>query len=81
MDVVGLAKRLRKVKSAYPLVVATLPDVPDEHRQILVAKGRIIREIEPVYPPENQDGYAMAYHIINYHYRKLVLLRRNISSQ
>ncbi|KAL1208913.1 Galactinol synthase 10 [Cardamine amara subsp. amara] len=64
--VVGLAKGLRKVKSAYPLVVATLPDVPEEHRQILVAQGCIVREIEPVYPPENQEGYAMAYYVINY---------------
>ncbi|KAL1193084.1 Galactinol synthase 10 [Cardamine amara subsp. amara] len=67
MGVVGLAKRLRKVKSAYPLVVATLPDIPDEDRQILVAKGCIVCEIEPIYPLENQDGYAMAYYIINYY--------------
>ncbi|CAH2061222.1 unnamed protein product [Thlaspi arvense] len=69
MGVVGLAKGLRKVKSAYPLVVAILPDVPEEHRQmtqILVAQGCIIREIEPVIPPENQSGYAMAYYVINY---------------
>ncbi|XP_023635397.1 galactinol synthase 6 isoform X3 [Capsella rubella] len=66
MGVVGLAKGLRKVKSAYPLVVATLPDVPEEHRQILVAQGCIIRDIEPVYPPENETGYSMAYYVINY---------------
>ncbi|XP_024007347.1 galactinol synthase 10 isoform X1 [Eutrema salsugineum] len=66
MGVVGLAKGLRKVKSAYPLVVAILPDVPEEHRQILVAQGCIVREIEPVVPPENQVGYAMAYYVINY---------------
>ncbi|CAH2044767.1 unnamed protein product [Thlaspi arvense] len=66
MGVVGLAKGLRKVKSAYPLVVAILPDVPEEHRQILVAQGCIIREIEPVHPPENQEGYSMAYYVINY---------------
>ncbi|OAO91933.1 GolS10 [Arabidopsis thaliana] len=66
MGVVGLAKGLRKVKAAYPLVVAMLPDIPKEHRQILVAQGCIIREIEPVYPPENQAGYAMAYYVINY---------------
>ncbi|GFY91578.1 galactinol synthase 4 [Actinidia rufa] len=30
--VVGLAKGLRKIKSAYPLVVAILPDVPEDHR-------------------------------------------------
>ncbi|KAE8023475.1 hypothetical protein FH972_009165 [Carpinus fangiana] len=64
--VVGLAKGLRKVKSAYPLVVAMLPDVPEEHRQILRSQGCIIREIEPIYPPENQIQFAMAYYVINY---------------
>ena len=64
--VVGLAKGLRKVKAAYPLVVAVLPDVPDEHRRMLVAQGCVVREIEPVYPPENQTRFAMAYYVINY---------------
>ena len=64
--VVGLAKGLRKVRSAYPLVVAVLPDVPEEHRRILVSQGCIVREIEPVYPPENQTQFAMAYYVINY---------------
>ncbi|KAH0696424.1 hypothetical protein KY290_015869 [Solanum tuberosum] len=64
--VVGLAKGLRKVKSAYPLVVAVLPDVPEEHRHILINQGCIVREIEPVYPPENQTQFAMAYYVINY---------------
>ncbi|GMP63689.1 hypothetical protein CsSME_00025291 [Camellia sinensis var. sinensis] len=64
--VVGLAKGLRKVKSAYPLVVAILPDVPEEHRRVLVAQGCIVREIEPVYPPENQTQFAMPYYVINY---------------
>uniref|UniRef100_A0A7C8ZHZ0 Hexosyltransferase n=1 Tax=Opuntia streptacantha TaxID=393608 RepID=A0A7C8ZHZ0_OPUST len=64
--VVGLAKGLRKARSAYPLVVAVLPDVPEEHRRILVSQGCIIREIEPVYPPENQTQFAMAYYVINY---------------
>lgn len=64
--VVGLAKGLRKVKSAYPLVVAVLPDVPDEHRRILIHQGCIVREIQPVYPPENQTQFAMAYYVINY---------------
>ena len=66
MGVVGLAKGLRKVKSVYPLVVACLPDVPEEHRQILVAQGCIIRQIEPVIPPENIIGYSMAYFVLNY---------------
>uniref|UniRef100_A0A804LJA4 Hexosyltransferase n=1 Tax=Zea mays TaxID=4577 RepID=A0A804LJA4_MAIZE len=64
--VVGLAKGLRKVGSAYPLVVALLPDVPESHRRILVSQGCILREIEPVYPPENQTQFAMAYYVINY---------------
>ncbi|ESQ39363.1 hypothetical protein EUTSA_v10001530mg [Eutrema salsugineum] len=64
--VVGLAKGLRKVKSAHPLVVAVLPDVPEEHRRLLVEQGCIVREIEPVYPPENQTQFAMAYYVINY---------------
>ncbi|XP_028779444.1 galactinol synthase 2 [Neltuma alba] len=64
--VVGLAKGLRKAKSVYPLVVATLPDVPEEHRKILISQGCIVKEIEPVYPPENQTQFAMAYYVINY---------------
>ncbi|KAK8475683.1 hypothetical protein V6N13_141175 [Hibiscus sabdariffa] len=64
--VVGLAKGLRKVKSKYPLVVALLPDVPEDHRKILVEQGCILKEIEPVYPPENQTQFAMAYYVINY---------------
>ena len=64
--VVGLAKGLRKTKTIYPLVVAVLPDVPDEHRKILKSQGCIVREIEPVYPPENQTQFAMAYYVINY---------------
>ncbi|KAM7253895.1 hypothetical protein ACFE04_031577 [Oxalis oulophora] len=64
--VVGLAKGLRKVKSKYPLVVATLPDVPEEHRKILISQGCIVKEIVPVYPPPNQTEFAMAYYVINY---------------
>lgn len=64
--VVGLAKGLRKVRSLYPLVVPVLPDVPEEHRQILKSQGCIVREIEPVYPPENQTQFSMAYYVINY---------------
>ena len=64
--VVGLAKGLRKVKSAYPLVVAVMPDVPEEHKEILRSQGCIMREIEPVYPPDDQVSYARDYYIINY---------------
>ena len=64
--VVGLAKGLRKVKTAYPLVVAVLPDVPEEHLRLLENQGCILREIEPVYLPENRTQFAMGYRIINY---------------
>lgn len=64
--VVGLAKGLRKVNSRYPLVVAVLPDVPADHRRVLESQGCIVKEIEPVYPPENQTQFAMAYYVINY---------------
>nr|CAB3455349.1 unnamed protein product [Digitaria exilis] len=45
--VVGLAKGLRRVRAAYPLVVAVLPDVPEEHRRKLRAQGCVVREIQP----------------------------------
>lgn len=64
--VVGLAKGLRKVKSAYSLVVAVLPDVPEEHRRLLRSQGCDVREIEPVNPPESQTQFAMAYYVLNY---------------
>lgn len=64
--VVGLAKGLRKTNTSYPLVVAVLPDVPDDHRRILRSQGCVVREIEPVYPPESQTKFSMAYYVINY---------------
>ncbi|ONM60967.1 Galactinol synthase 4 [Zea mays] len=42
--VVGLAKGLRRVRAAYPLVVAVLPDVPEEHRRSLRDQGCVVRE-------------------------------------
>ncbi|KAK1584196.1 hypothetical protein Q3G72_030688 [Acer saccharum] len=64
--VVGLAKSLRKVNSKFPLVVAILPDVPEEHRKILIDQGCVVREIEPVYPPEKSTQFAMEYYVIKY---------------
>ncbi|GLJ39611.1 hypothetical protein SUGI_0809720 [Cryptomeria japonica] len=64
--VVGLMKGLRKVGSIYPLIVAVLPDVPAEHMRILSDQGCIVREIDPIYPPENQVQFAMPYYVINY---------------
>ncbi|XP_061371927.1 galactinol synthase 2-like [Gastrolobium bilobum] len=64
--VVSLAKGLRKVKTMYPLVVAVLPDVPEEHRKLLHSQGCLVREIEPVHPPENQTKFARDYFVINY---------------
>lgn len=78
--VVGLAKGLRKVKTAYPLVVAVLPDVPEEHRQILESQGCIVREIVPVYPPENQTRFAMAYYVINYSKLRIWEVRPSFTS-
>ncbi|EPS61420.1 galactinol synthase, partial [Genlisea aurea] len=56
--VVGLAKGLRKAKSAFPLVVAVLPDVPPEHRRVVAEQGCLLREIQPVFPAvfSNHDG-------------------------
>lgn len=64
--VVGLAKGLRSVKSAYPLVVAVLRDVPEDHRCTLVDHGCVVREIEPVCPPESQTQFSRAYYVVNY---------------
>ena len=64
--VVGLVKGLRKVKNAYPLTVAGLPDVPDQHRRLLSSQGCIVLEIQPIYPPQNHIQFAMAYYVINY---------------
>eukprot|EP01018_Ginkgo_biloba_P032369 Gb_29309 [translate_table: standard] len=64
--VIGLAKGLRKVKSSYPLVVAVLPDVPQDHRSQLRRQGCIVREIDPINPPANQVQFAMAYYVLNY---------------
>ncbi|XP_020588360.1 galactinol synthase 2-like [Phalaenopsis equestris] len=85
--VVGLAKGLRKVRSAYPLIVAVLTDVPASHRRELELQGCIIREIDPVHPPPNQTRFAMAYYVINYsklriwdfvEYKKMVYLDADI---
>ncbi|KAL1535018.1 glycogenin [Salvia divinorum] len=66
--VVCLAKGLRKVKAAYPLVVAVLPDVPEDHRNMLLNQGCILREIDPVLPPvgNKESSFARAYFAVNY---------------
>lgn len=64
--VVGLAKGLRKVKAAYPLVVAVLGDVPEEHRRLLVNQGCIVREIEAVDVSDKENQFARPYFGINY---------------
>lgn len=67
--VVCLAKGLRKVKAAYPLVVAVLPDVPEEHRSLLLNQGCLVREIEPVCPPAGNNGespFVRPYFAVNY---------------
>ncbi|KAL7195112.1 hypothetical protein ACSBR1_035346 [Camellia fascicularis] len=53
--VVALAKCLRKVKSAYPLVVAIMLDVPEDDRKALRCQGCVVHDIiEPICPPESQ---------------------------
>ncbi|KAK6159780.1 hypothetical protein DH2020_003161 [Rehmannia glutinosa] len=66
--VVCLAKGLRKVKAAYPLVVAVLHDVPEEHRNLLVNQGCLLREIDPVYPPvgNKKSPFIRPYFALNY---------------
>ncbi|KAF8039746.1 hypothetical protein BT93_B2075 [Corymbia citriodora subsp. variegata] len=64
--VVGLANGLRKVQSAHRLVVAVLPDVPAEHRQVLKEQGCRVREIKPVCPPGSQTPFAASDYFINY---------------
>lgn len=66
--VVCLAKGLRKVRAAYPLVVAVLPDVPEEHRNLLLNQGCLLREIDPVLPPASnkESSFARAYFAVNY---------------
>ena len=66
--VVGLAKGLRKVKSAYPLVVAVLPDVPLEHRLLMVQSGCVLKDIDWVQPPKIDEsiGWAHEHFAINY---------------
>ncbi|GLJ23680.1 hypothetical protein SUGI_0448400 [Cryptomeria japonica] len=64
--VIGLAKGLRRVRSLYPLVVAVLPDVPEDHRLQLRRQACILREIEPISPPHCGVEFAMAYYVLNY---------------
>ncbi|GER46893.1 galactinol synthase [Striga asiatica] len=70
--VIGLAKGLRKVRAAYPLVVAVLPDVPPEHRRALAEQGCVVREIRRVLPPppaaaaRGDRPFVRAYFAVNY---------------
>ncbi|KAL8101100.1 galactinol synthase 1-like [Apium graveolens] len=66
--VIGLAKGLRKVNSAYPLVVAVLPDVPREHRLLMVQNGCVLKDIDWVQPPklDKTVGWAHEHFAINY---------------
>lgn len=64
---IGLAKSLRKAKSAYPLVVAVLEDVPEDHRQLLLMQGCFVHQIDPIRPEgSDQCNFAMAHYVINY---------------
>lgn len=63
--VVALAKSLRAVRSAYPLVVAVTECVPLAHRKLLAREGCAVREIEKVAPPGGFKG-ALDYYAVNY---------------
>lgn len=66
--VIGLAKGLKKVNSAYPLVVAVLPDVPQEHRLLMLQNGCVLKDIDWVQPPklDKTIGWAHEHFAINY---------------
>ncbi|KAK9139126.1 hypothetical protein Scep_008807 [Stephania cephalantha] len=64
--VVGLAKGLRKVSSAYPLVVAVHPTVPHEHRDLLWSQGCVVRDIEPLCPPQSHTKFSEPHFVTNY---------------
>ncbi|GKV50768.1 hypothetical protein SLEP1_g57463 [Rubroshorea leprosula] len=69
----GLARGLRKVKSKYSLVVAILPDVPEEHRKILKGLGCIVKVIRPVlYQPKEHAHLAATYPFLS-NYSKLLI--------
>lgn len=87
--VVCLAKALRKVQAAYPLVVAVLPDVPEEHRNLVLNQGCLLHEIDPVIPPvgDKESPFVRAYFAINYcklrlwqfvEYRKMIYMDADI---
>ncbi|KAL8101103.1 hypothetical protein AgCh_033113 [Apium graveolens] len=67
--VVGLAKGLRKVGLAYPLVMVVLPDVPQVHRLLMVRNGYILKDIDWVQAPEmdkSKVDWAHEHFAINY---------------
>ncbi|WOG83882.1 hypothetical protein DCAR_0103060 [Daucus carota subsp. sativus] len=66
--VIGLARGLANVNSAYPLVVAVLPDVPLEHRLLMVQSGCVLKDIDWVQPPKIDEsiGWAHEHFAINY---------------
>lgn len=65
---VALAKSLRAVKSAYPLIVAVTENVPGAHRRLLLREGCIVREVARVAPPGRKCGYEFAreYYTVNF---------------
>ncbi|MCO5560262.1 hypothetical protein L7F22_013873 [Adiantum nelumboides] len=72
---VALAKSLRRVKSAYPLVVAVLDDVPEDHCELLRLHGCLIHPIEPIKLNGSESfRYAAAHYVINYSKLRIWLL-------
>ncbi|KAI5067202.1 hypothetical protein GOP47_0017730 [Adiantum capillus-veneris] len=72
---VALAKSLRRVRSAYPLVVAVLNDVPEDHCQLLRLHGCIVHPIEKIQlAGSDRVRYAAAHYVINYSKLRIWLL-------
>ncbi|GAQ88767.1 galactinol synthase [Klebsormidium nitens] len=65
---VALAKSLRAVNSAYPLIVAVTECVPVAHQRLLRREGCIVREVARVAPPGGGCGFEFAreYYAVNF---------------
>eukprot|EP00850_Spirogloea_muscicola_P002045 SM000007S21005 [mRNA] locus=s7:1309236:1311657:- [translate_table: standard] len=72
MGVVALAKSLEAVGSKHPLLVAVTPDVPSAHRQSLKEHGCLLRDIEPVSPPEGVEPCSF---VVPYYQKNFTKLR------
>lgn len=68
------------VGSKYPFVAFVTSDVGDEVRRILVSRGIIVRDVEPLYPPE-QPVFDEAYKRFEQIWTKLRLVDVTVFSR